>query len=680
VRKPSIKPASIGFCGYPQPGDAYNLVWCGGFDIIDRPANQFVKKRKERLYHHFNPDKTAGRCGCPPGPSTIAVWNTAREVGNLGGRGSMKTDAGLIIAMRPLDSTNPEHRPYIAYENYRCLILRKNAKDLEDWFARGRRLYGKMGAEPVSSPSMKFIWPSGAEFILDHVQNADAYEKYQGQEFQTLIWEEVAHCPTLQLYHNVVRSLRCSDKRMRMKIYCTANAMGQGLQWVSEYFWGMKVCRKCGLAETVCQHPRRKGRECLRFDPAPVRRGEVWWDVNFPELTRTCVHSTIYDNPFLLVNDPAYVQSLERLEGTERKRWLLGDFGAVEGMAFDSFRPDGPQEGEPVCARHVIEVNERPLAPWWPRVVGMDIGFRHSAAMIKGCVTPDRKLVIYGEQAQPGIIAREWGVRLAHWLRPELEAEPDQVIECFVSHDAFASIGYEKTRAAMLEEGINEVLGQHNAFVIDQADNESAQEFFERYRAVAPAARIVLRKVPNYWKRIDGWDYIRELLRWWQMGAPNQELFSQSHLEQLRAEGDILKYAQYLKMFEPREPEDLPKLLIARDCPKVVKALRVAQFTDKKGSDQAAEDVMKTETESDDVIDACRHLALGFRFKVEHEPRDHWIQRNIQDLMSSRPDLNGSQLWHMKQQMQTRYGVEHPKVAAFSIRFGSPDHRGIRVQ
>lgn len=691
ARRPQTVPASVSFNYAPDvPTGAnyrnvYNLVWCGAYDLVKTKTG-----KQEKVFHHFNPEKTRGKCGCPPGPSVLALESNAVEVAGLGGRAGMKTDIGLIIAMRP--SRDPEHPSYINYENYRCLILRRNSTDLEDWWSRGKRLYCKMGAEALGDPKSgggaKFRWPTGAEFHLDHIQNSSAYEKYMGQEYHTVIWEEIGHCPQQKLYRDVIRSMRCSDPRMNQKIYCTANPDGAGLNWVREYFWDLKMCRTCELPEPVCKFIIKKnktaligGRKyppCQNPDYQAIRRGEIWYDPNFPRLTRTCVYSNVYDNPYIQQNDPAYVSRLEAETGTERKRWLYGDFNVFEGQAFDMFRPEGPEEGDPPNARHVIEVGSRPMMPWWPRVVGMDIGFRHSGAIGKACITPEKQLLVYGEDAAPGITSKEWGTRLARFVQPELQESPEQVIEVYLSHDAFAKVGYEKTRAAMIQEGVEEVLGSKAAFLLEQEQEESTQNFMERYRAWGPAARLAIRRVPNYWKRVDAWDYIRELMRFRQF-QPDIANFSNAYADQLVSEGKFEEHRRYVASFEPREPESLPRLLIT-GCPKLVKALRTAQFAAATSNEQRAEDVLKTETESDDVLDMFRHMALGFQWKVNFEPRETWVQKKIEDSIRRYPQLSPAQLFQVKMSAHEQYEQQKRPAAGFTIRFGGPDHRGLRLQ
>jgi hypothetical protein len=43
--------------------------------------------------------------------------------------------------------------------------------------------------------------------VVDFVRVPERFWKYQGQEFQRIIWEEVTDCPDLETYKNWVAGL-----------------------------------------------------------------------------------------------------------------------------------------------------------------------------------------------------------------------------------------------------------------------------------------------------------------------------------------------------------------------------------------------------------------------------------------------------------------------------------------
>jgi PBSX family phage terminase large subunit len=87
-----------------------------------------------------------------------------------------------------------------------------------------------------------------------------------------------------------------------------------------------------------------------------------------------------------------YVQSMYDTYSPERiKREIEGSFDAFEGQVYSEFRRD----------IHVIKPFRIP--EHWPRIIGIDHGYRNPAAWIWGAVSPDGEIFIYRE-----FYEREW--------------------------------------------------------------------------------------------------------------------------------------------------------------------------------------------------------------------------------------------------------------------------------
>jgi hypothetical protein len=74
-------------------------------------------------------------------------------------------------------------------------------------------------------------------------------------------------------------------------------------------------------------------------------------------------------------------------------------------------------------------------------------------------------------------------------------------------------------------------------------------------------------------------------------------------------------------------------------------------------------------------LDALNKLGLGFRYRQNLEPRDIYVSRRVNDLMSQNPHLNTVQLWSAKRQYQDEYTREEriAKAHCFTLRTVGPE-------
>ncbi len=217
-----------------------------------------------------------------------------------GARGGGKTDAGLVSLTDYIDN------PY-----YRGLVIRKNSDDLKDWLDRARRFYFSLGGTVVGNPA-EIRFTTGAVIRTGHLKDDNAYTKYQGQEYQHILIEELTQIPTEKLYLQLIASCRTSRPELRPQVFATTNPGGIGHVWVKERF----------------------------VDPAPP--GTPFKDA-ISRRTRIFIPAKVDDNPALMKADPDYVHTLEALKATDEelwKAWRLGDWDTFAGQFFREFRRD----------------------------------------------------------------------------------------------------------------------------------------------------------------------------------------------------------------------------------------------------------------------------------------------------------------------------------------------------
>lgn len=259
-----------------------------------------------------------------PGMQTRFLQSTAYETLAGGSRGPGKTDVGVV---------NGAKAKYLNEPRARGLVIRKNADDLSDWLDRARFYYARYGGVVTGKPGI-VTFPSGYKIRTGHLKDENAYTKYQGQEFQWILIEELTQIPREIDYLKLIASCRSSIPTLDPRIYATTNPGGIGHAWVKRRF----------------------------IDPAPPNIIFIGSDTG---RTRVFYPGTVDDNPALMENDPDYIKFLDGLRDTDEelwKAWRLGEWNTFAGQFFREFRRD----------THVI----KPFMPKQElmRVGGMDWG------------------------------------------------------------------------------------------------------------------------------------------------------------------------------------------------------------------------------------------------------------------------------------------------------------------
>lgn len=633
--------------------------------------------------HHFETlERRLIRCpyGCPPGPSVRTLQSEVVETLGGGSRGGMKTETGRGFLMKgnvgdPTDhpigkSGQPEHVivgtgsqaycpicvniSYISHPRYRALILRENEKDLADFISRARSLYEPMGANVTEKPA-RVTFPSpfdvrspGAAFILGHMKDTDAFSDYQGQEYQRMLFEELTQIAQELLYLKIIGSCRstftcrkgckkyqCRCGALRRQILNTANPGGKGHLWVKKRFISV------GPPNVPYTDPLTKQ-------------------------TRVYIPSTVTDNPYLM-QDEGYLAWLEGLPEPTRSAWRFGDWDALGGQYFRDFRPKGPLAGEPVEARHVIPAGSHPLQPWWTRWLGADWGYGHGYAVYGACQDPNGQIVVYRELCGNETGAIELGDRIARAFLPDIDmmsrANIAPAMNFWLSPDAFDKRDAVLTIAESIGAGIQRVLGPGSVHFPDLRDPQAQptekwdDRRFEEVE-IQQKAGINIRRAQN--SRIAGWQYMRELLRFRQIAQPNRENYNPEYHAHLMLENSA-RALEYVKSFELRKPEILPKVLFTDDCPGIIEAIPVAIH------EEGTEDVLKTETPEDDRLDGARYCLHSQNQAKVRKPKQSFIQEHIERYSTRQSMSFNDKVW-MAQAAAAEYAKDDIDMTPFRVR------------
>lgn len=545
-----------------------------------------------------------------PGPQTEALKRTEKEILYGGSRGGGKSECGRVFMLNPAIEENAKGEPL--FPAYRGLVLRLHAEDLTDWVDKADTMYRPFGAKKVGRPAV-FHFPGGQKILTNHLQNRDAFQKYQGQEFQRMLLEEATQIPEEDRYNRLLASCRSTIPGLTPRVFLTANPGGAGHGWVQTRFvkvfgkfnkklnrweaeWDLKAARWKSDGETT-----RIPEGMPFFVLPPVQTVQGTWRIFIP--------ARVDDNPTLIENDPGYLAMLESLPEALRRAWRHGDWDSFSGQYFEEFRPYGPIGGDNNDnARHVIPCQSMlsRLEPWWFRRIAMDWGFEHPSAVLWGCQNPTGRLHVYRELVINKLGSVELGARIGELTLDDLSGLPDPTICLSIDPMAWGKKDEHQTIAENIASGIDKALGRGTARLV-QLDGTVVNSLHEKVniqtdvisRGLKPQPTIVIQPAEN--SRVAGWMHVHEQLRW-------------------------------TSLFPGASPLDevLPKLWIHDCCPKLIDSLSVLVHDETN-----PEDAMKMP--GDDPADALRYLLVAHNGQSSREPLLESMNRKLAALRERYP-------------------------------------------
>lgn len=252
-----------------------------------------------------------------------------------GARGGGKTDAGIAWLLYPvwdwlqaIRSKDLEKAKRLS--RYRAVIIRKNADDLKDWIDRAQALYAQIFGNTVSfvgKPAEIRFGEDGPVFRTGHLKDSDAYQKYQGHEYQRILIEELTQIPSEENYEDLISSCRSTIPEIDPQVFATTNPDGLGFFWVKERF---------KIPDWPPAEPISSSSEIVM--PNGERK----------TIARVFVRALLDDNAKLKEKDLSYEVRLAGMKDEgRRKAWLQGYWGApiIEGVIFSEQIKRMQQEG-----------------------------------------------------------------------------------------------------------------------------------------------------------------------------------------------------------------------------------------------------------------------------------------------------------------------------------------------
>lgn len=241
-----------------------------------------------------------------------------------GAMGGGKTYCGLLRHLRWVD--DPQ---------YRGFIIRKNSNTLMKsggLFDEARQLYKAFDPRvQVKVKEMKFVFPSGAEIAMSHLDTDEDAEKYRGLQISGAMLDEATQ---ISEDHTLVVLSRLRTKaKMVPNLFLTCNPSPDSYlrKWI-DWWLIPKGEENAGRAD-----PKKDGK--VRWF---IRQNnEMIWADTREELLETYgshvlplslqfISATIYDNPPLIKANPGYLANLQGLKRVKQERDLWGNWDIRE--------------------------------------------------------------------------------------------------------------------------------------------------------------------------------------------------------------------------------------------------------------------------------------------------------------------------------------------------------------
>lgn len=226
-------------------------------------------------------------------PQEFVLTRLEDEILYWGARWWGKTDAWIARMLY-----------YIHHPDYKGLVVRENASDLDDWVGRAIKMYRHVWGE-WRSGDKSFVFPSGARIKIWHLGDALAYTKYQGHEYQKVLIEELTNIGSEQLYLKLKSSCRSTVTGLKPQVFATTNPWWVGHVWVKNRF-------------VDCSPP---------WVPY-IEKVEAFGKTL--EISRIFVPAKMNDNPIIMEKDPAYVARLNDLPEDLRRAWIEWDWNVFD--------------------------------------------------------------------------------------------------------------------------------------------------------------------------------------------------------------------------------------------------------------------------------------------------------------------------------------------------------------
>jgi hypothetical protein len=261
---------------------------------------------------------------------------------------------------------------YATRASHRALVLRRTNDELRELISKAQELY------PRAYPGCKwrerqseFWFPSGARIWFTYLEQDKDVQRYVGQSFTQIAWDELTQWATPYAYNFLRSRLRSTDPNIPLSVRATTNPGHAGMAWVKKMFVDPAPPGKAFWATDI------ETGATLVYPNGHPKAGQ-------PLFKRRFIPAKLQDNPYLYASGD-YEAMLLSLPEADRKRLLEGSWDVAEGAAFTEFKR----------SVHVVEPFEIPNN--WRKFRACDYGYGSHSAVLWFAIAPNDQLVVYRE-------------------------------------------------------------------------------------------------------------------------------------------------------------------------------------------------------------------------------------------------------------------------------------------
>lgn len=226
---------------------------------------------------------------------------------------------------------------------YRGFCIRKNSTAIMKsggLFDAAVHLYSQVDDIKIKLKDQRIIFDRGASVSFSHYENDSAGQLYHGLELSNVFYDECTHADEKHIWWLISRLRTKANLDPSIWLSCNPDPDSFLYNWVKWWLYdddhpnaGLPDPEKNGKVRWILR------REGIIFwgdsrEEMIVKYGNPNLPIDHPKQVRPLsfqvLLGTIYDNPWLIENQPEYLGSLEALPDVERRRLLLGDWNARE--------------------------------------------------------------------------------------------------------------------------------------------------------------------------------------------------------------------------------------------------------------------------------------------------------------------------------------------------------------
>ncbi len=308
----------------------------------------------------------------------------------------------------------------LEHPGIRGLVLRRSFPELERSLIQ--RALEKLPREIYEYNASKHVmrFPSGGTLEFGYSESDLDVIRFQSAEYGFIGFDELTHFREYQ-WRYLKSRCRSVIKGVFPNMFAGTNPGNRGHAWV----------KRLWIEKQLNQEELQAGESAKDYDFIPAK---------------------VQDNPYLLKNDPGYLNRLASLPPDVRRALLEGDWDLFEGQVFKEFRRE----------IHVVPAtsDQRPatrLESWWPRWRAIDWGYTRPACCLWFCREPKGRTHVYRELYAPDMLVSEFAKRVK-------EMDGDDPIEtCYLDPSCWSKSG-------AVEQSIAEQFAEH--FAVQPADND----------------------------------------------------------------------------------------------------------------------------------------------------------------------------------------------------------------